>query len=206
MLRATAAALAVSLLACASFFAFGPELLRLDDGVPAEPADVAVALAGPADEDGKRIAAGAALVAAGKARFLLLPVRHRALEWPWFVRHYRIEAPLGEDRVIVGRREGPGDLGGYDLGGTFTEAVRTIEIMRRQRMRSAVVVSSDYHMRRARLAFERAGAAEAGIRLHFTPVGEGLPRGPLSWWRREGALGRVADEYLKLAGGYLFYR
>lgn len=206
MIRATAAALVLASIAAAAFFAGGPEFLRVDDGVPEEPADIVVALAGPADEDGKRIAAAAAFVRAEKARFLMLPVRHRALEWPWFVRHYRIAHALGEDRVIVGRREGPGDPGGYDLGGTFTEAVRTIEIMRRQRFRSAVVVSSGYHMRRAKLAFERAGGGASGIRFHFVPVEDDLPRGPLTWWRRKGAVGRIADEYLKLIGGYIFYR
>jgi hypothetical protein len=206
MIRATAAAFVLAVIAAAAFFLGGPEFLRVDDGVPAEPADLAVALAGPADEDGRRIAAGVAFVRAEKARFLVLPVRHRALEWPWFVRHYRIEAPLGEDRVIVGRREGPGDPGSYDLGGTFTEAVRAVEIMRRQGFRSAIVVSSGYHIRRAKLAFERAGAGAPGIRFHFVPVEDDHPRGPLTWWRREGAVARVADEYLKLAGGYLFYR
>jgi len=144
-------------------------------------------------------------VQAEEAGLLLLPVRHRALEWPWFVRKYRIRGPLPEDRVIIGREENSKSRSWPDPGGTFAEARKTIEIMRRHNLHSAVVVSSGYHMRRARLAFERASPDPALV-FYFHPVDVLDPEDSGPWWMNGGYALRVADEYIKLAGGYLFYR
>jgi hypothetical protein len=206
MIRVVVGASALVLAGCAAFFFYGPGFLCIDDGRPRSPADIVVALAGPAAEDGQRVITGVELVQDRLAGILVLPLRHRALEWSWFVKHYKINDPPGDDRVIVGRREGPGDLGHYEIGGTFTEAAKTVEIMRRHRYRSAVIVSSCYHLRRARLAFDRASNGDRNLNFHFYPVDDGMFEGPEAWWLKEGAALRVADEYLKLLGGYVFYR
>jgi uncharacterized SAM-binding protein YcdF (DUF218 family) len=122
------------------------------------------------------------------------------------VRHYRIRDPIGDDRVIVGRVQDPGEAAGYGVGGTFSEAVKTVEVMRRHRYRTAVIVSSGYHMRRARLAFERARQGDAQLSFHYYPVEDENAGSPEAWWLREGYFLRVADEYIKLIGGYVFYR
>jgi hypothetical protein len=188
-----------------AFLTWGHDYLCIEDERPAERADLVVALAGPPAEDRQRVQAGADLVKAGHASVMLLPVRHRALDWPWFVSHYQIRDPFPEGQVIVGHPDdGPPDSS-PELGGTFAEAVKTIEIMQRHHFRSAIVVSSCYHMRRARLAFERANDGASGLQFFFQPVdtqgADGMP-----WFLKGGYAMRVADEYIKLVGGYLFYR
>ena len=188
-----------------AFFIWGNDFLNIEPGLPMQRVDVAVVLAGPPEEDRERVLVAADLVQAEEAGILLLPVRHRALEWPWFVRKYRIRIPLPEDRVIIGRDEGPRNSPRLDLGGTFAEAKKTIEIMRQRDLRSAVVVSSGYHMRRARLAFERA-SHDSSLVFYFHPVDVLDPDDSGPWWMNGGYALKVADEYVKLAAGYLFYR
>jgi len=186
------------------FFIWGNDFLCSEPGLPAQRVDVAVVLAGPPDEDRERVLVAVDLVQAEEAGLLLLPVRHRALEWPWFVRKYRIRTPVPEDRVIIGREENSKSRSWLDPGGTFAEARKTIEIMRQHNLHSAVVVSSGYHMRRARLAFERA-SPDPGLVFYFHPVDVLDPEDSGPWWMNGGYALRVADEYIKLAGGYLFY-
>ena len=188
-----------------AFFIWGNDFLCIEQGLPAQRVDVAVALAGPPDEDRERVLVAVDLLQAEEADLLLLPVRHRALEWSWFVRKYRIRTPLPEDRVIIGREENSKGRSWPDPGGTFAEARKTIEIMRRHNLSSAVVVSSGYHMRRARLAFERANP-DLDLVFYFHPVDVLDPEDSGPWWMNGGYALRVADEYVKLAGGYLFYR
>lgn len=188
-----------------AFFIGGNDFLCAEPGQPAQRVDVAVVLAGPPDEDRERVLVAVDLVQAEEAGFLMLPVRHRALGWPWFVRQYRIRTPVPEDRVIIGREENSKSRSWPDPGGTFAEARKTIEIMRRHHLNSAVVVSSGYHMRRARLAFERANP-DLGLMFYFHPVDVLDPEDSGPWWMNGGYALRVADEYIKLAGGYLFYR
>ncbi len=192
--------------AAAAFFIWGNDFLCAED-VPAEDeADLVVALAGPPAEDGLRVAAGAELVRRNRARRLLLPLRHKALDWAWFVRHYKIPEPIGEDRVIVGRQEDYGRGVNASLGGTFAEAAKTVDIMSRHRLRSAVVISSCYHLRRARLAFKRAALQRPDLSFTFRAVDPPRPGDSALWWQDAGYALRVVDEYVKLIGGYLFYR
>lgn len=199
--------LSVALVAVtAAFFIWGHDFLCAEDVPAEEEADLVVALAGPPAEDGRRVTAGAELVRRNRGRRLLLPVRHRALDWPWFVRHYKIPDPIGEDRVIVGRQEDYARSVNASLGGTFAEAAKTVEIMQRHRLRSAVVISSCYHLRRARIAFRRAARERPDFSFTFLAVERPRPGEGKPWWRDAGYALRVADEYVKLIGGYLFYR
>ncbi len=204
--RRIAAAILVLAAGTAAFLTWGHDFLCFSETHTLQPMDLVVALAGPlGDEDRERVLTAADLVAADQAPRLLLPVRHRALEWPWFVRNYRIKAPLSEDRVIVGHMENSKSGNGIDLGGTFAEAKQTLEFMRKNHFRSAIIVSSCYHMRRARLAFERANQDPALV-FYFHPVDVLDPDDSGPWWRKWGYVAKVADEYIKLLGGYLFYR
>lgn len=187
-----------------AFFIWGNDFLSIEQGLPAQRVDVAVVLAGPPDEDRERVLVAVDLVQAEEAGLLLLPVRHRALEWAWFVRKYRIRGQVPEDRVIIGREENSKSRSWPDPGGTFAEARKTIEIMRQHHLHSAVVVSSGYHMRRARLAFERANR-NPELAFYFHPV-DAIDADEDPWWLNGGYALRVADEYVKLIAGYLFYR
>jgi hypothetical protein len=187
------------------FLVWGNDFLNIQPGLPGQRVDVAVVLAGPPEEDRERVLVAVDLVQAEEAGILVLPMRHRALEWPWFVRKYRIRTRLPADQVIIGHDEGLRGNSRPDLGGTFAEAKKTIEIMRRNDLRSAVVVSSGYHMRRARLAFERA-SQDPGLVFYFHPVDVLDPDDSRPWWMNGGYALKVADEYVKLVAGYLFYR
>jgi uncharacterized SAM-binding protein YcdF (DUF218 family) len=121
------------------------------------------------------------------------------------VRKYRIKAHLPEDRVLIGREESSKAEPWLDRGGTFAEARKTLEIMRQNGFRSAIVVSSNYHMRRARLAFERANQDPALV-FYFHPVDYRDPDDSDPWWWDGAYMTKVADEYLKLLAGYVFYR
>lgn len=188
----------------AAFLGWGREALNNRDFPLQEPFDLVVVLAGPLDEDGGRVAAGVALARSAENRFLLLPLRHRALTWPWFVRHYRIEPSLPEERVILGRPDDAKRGEAAGLGGTFAEARKTMALMQERGFRSAVVVTSGYHIRRARLAFERAGT-NPGLAFQFHAVVNAEEETGLFWWRDGRSVMRVADEYLKLAAGYFLY-
>lgn len=204
LVRAVKRLLVVVLVAAVAFLGWGRELLRNHDDPLREPFGLVVVLAGPLDEDGGRVAAGVALARASDDCLLLLPLRHRALTWPWFVRHYRIEDPLPGARVILGRPEEPRGEG-TDMGGTFAEARKTIAVMRERGIPSAVVVTSGYHIRRARLAFARAGTApHPTFQFHAVDGGEGAAG--RWWWLDPKSVMRVVDEYLKLAAGYVIYR
>jgi uncharacterized SAM-binding protein YcdF (DUF218 family) len=187
------------------FGVWGNDFLCVEPGLPVHRVDVAVALAGPPDEDRERLMVAVDLVRSNEAGLLLLPVRHRALDWPWFVRQYRIRTPVTEEQVIIGRNDTSKTRSWLDPGGTFAEAKKTIEIMRRRDLRSAVVVSSAYHTRRVALAFERANS-DPGVLFYFHPVDVRDPDTSEPWWMNGTYALRVADEYIKLAGGYLFYR
>jgi len=188
----------------ASFLVWGNDFLSMPPGPLVDKADLAVVLAGAPPEDRERVLVAADLVQADEARVLLLPVRHRALEWPWFVQKYRIKAHLSEGRVLIGREESPRSVSWLDLGGTFAEARKTLEVMQQNNFRSAIIVSSGYHMRRARLAFERANHDPALV-FYFHPVDYRDPEDSDPWWWDGAYVMKVADEYIKLLAGYLFY-
>jgi uncharacterized SAM-binding protein YcdF (DUF218 family) len=189
----------------AGFLVWGNDFLCMETGQVLGKADLAVVLAGAQPEDRERVLVAVDLVQAEEARVLLLPMRHRALEWSWFVRKYRIKAHLPEDRVLIGREESSKAEPWLDRGGTFAEARKTLEIMRQNGFRSAIVVSSNYHMRRARLAFERANQDPALV-FYFHPVDYRDPDDSDPWWWDGAYMTKVADEYLKLLAGYVFYR
>ncbi len=206
MLHRAVMGLLVLLVVCvAAFLGWGREALSNRDFPLQEPFELVVVLAGPLDEDGHRVAAGVALALSWENRFLLLPLRHRALTWPWFVRHYRIEPSLPEERVILGRPEDSKRSETAGLGGTFAEARKTMAVMQERGFRSAVIVTSGYHIRRARLAFERAGTnPELAFQFHAAANDE--EGTGVFWWLDGRSVMRVADEYLKLAAGYVFYK
>jgi uncharacterized SAM-binding protein YcdF (DUF218 family) len=190
------------LLVVVVFLIWGERFLWVGDHSDGQRADVVVVLAGGPEEDPERVQAGAAMVEDGIAKFLLLPLRHKSLEWSWFVQNYGIREAVRRERVIIGR-EASTDDSIMHLGGTFAEARKTIEIMGQHRFSSAIVVTSGYHLRRARLAFERV-SRDATLVFYYHPVPATLAKTG-SWWADGGYLLRVLDEYRKLVAAYFVY-
>ncbi len=205
MVRWLVGSVGLALAGLVGFLSWGNDFLSMEPGQIGEKADLAVVLAGAPPEDRERVLVAVDLVQAEEARMLLLPVRHRAIDWPWFVRRYRIKAHLLEDRVLIGREDGAKPESWPDLGGTFAEARKTLEIMRQHQFSSAIIVSSNYHMRRARLAFERA-SQDPSLVFYFHPVDYRDPEDSDPWWWDGAYVTKVLDEYVKLLAGYLFYR
>lgn len=74
------------------------------------------------------------------------------------------------------------------------QAVRRLALGRG--LKSLIIVSTNYHMRRASWTFRRAFEGQ-GVRLLFSPA-PGSRFDPKGWWRRESDLMALNSEYLKL--------
>lgn len=165
--------------------------------------DAVVVLAGRLEEDMMRLREGVSLLEDGRADLLILPLRHKALKWSWLVKNYKIDTNLTEGRIIIGKGEKVDDRLYEKWGGTYTEAQETIRIMWQQHMTSAIIVSSPYHMRRARMAFERA---KTGFPFQFfyhsvqRKVHQEVP-----WWLNKDRFMKVLLEYLKVVAAFFVY-
>jgi uncharacterized SAM-binding protein YcdF (DUF218 family) len=90
------------------------------------------------------------------------------------------------------------------VSSTRDEAARLREYATTRRLRSILVVTSAYQVRRARWTFNQIFAG-SGVVVSFSsvPPGDQTPR-PLTWWLHRGGWRMVAGEYVKLA--YYFIR
>ena len=79
---------------------------------------------------------------------------------------------------------------------TYDEACFTQNEMLKKGFKSAILVSSPYHMRRVRMIFEKI-YKRSGISLYYSPVEESAFQVE-KWWTREGELVTVINEYIKL--------
>ncbi|MBE7414505.1 MAG: YdcF family protein [Deltaproteobacteria bacterium] len=79
---------------------------------------------------------------------------------------------------------------------TYGEAAAVRAFIEAKGMRSIVVVSSPYHMRRVSLVFRKVFRG-SGIEMSFSPA-KGFDEGLAGWWRQEGLVAAVFGEYVKL--------
>ena len=123
-------------------------------------------------EDRERIMTGIEVFRNHHARYLILPIRDKGVDWPTIRRLYHIsEAEISPDNIIIGRVVRSDRRILEHFGGTYLEALKTKEIISSRGVESLVVVSSGYHMRRTRLAFARNGLA-GEYRIHYHPARE----------------------------------
>lgn len=156
------------------------------------------------NDDPQRLAEGIKLFAEKEPAYLMLPLRHPSFKWSWIKRYYHIGYDVPKERVIIGKmKKDEGSLN-EDLGGTYTEAVLAIRLMEEKQLRTATVVTSAYHIRRARLAFERALGGNA-LTFCFHAVRK-MGTGSNLWWTDGSYLLRVLKEYKKLIGAVFMYR
>lgn len=84
---------------------------------------------------------------------------------------------------------------------TKDNAVFSIELMRIYKLESAIIVSSNYHMRRVKNNFE---CENKNIKLDFIySSSRNNSYNPNSWWSRRDDLEITINEYLKILGNYV---
>ncbi len=185
------------------FLLFGEQFLRINDDDDKRKTDAVVVLAGVPFEDRQRILEGARLYQQGRGRYIILPLRHPTFKWSWVVTNYELENSIPETHIIVGRRTAADKPEITQFGGTYVEARNTVRLMREHQLKSAIIVSSAYHMRRTRIAFEQVHP-NSHLQFYFHPVDRPLnPESP--WWRDGKYFRRVLGEYKKLLAAYFIY-
>ncbi|WP_188687879.1 YdcF family protein [Pullulanibacillus camelliae] len=86
---------------------------------------------------------------------------------------------------------------------TYGNAVYTEKMMKKHGFKSAIVVSSSYHMRRSHYIFQKLYKG-SGIALHYK--GAKTPHyNPTWWWTTEAGWKNTISEYIKLVGYIVLY-
>jgi hypothetical protein len=181
----------------------GERFLRVADKNIPRIVDAVVVLAGSPDEDRRRVLEGAAYYHQGRTRFIILPTRHHTLTWSWVMRHYKIDPVIPETSVIIGTYDQKDHKLLNQYGGTYIEAQKTMLIMLKYKIKTAVIVSSDYHMRRAKMAFEKA-RQNSSQKFFYHPV---LTKyaSDKPWWMITEYRQRILREYKKLLAAMFIY-
>ena len=91
---------------------------------------------------------------------------------------------------------------GWNNGGTWDQAINALKIVKENDFRSAIVVTSNYHTRRAILAFYKV-FKNTGLKILISPCLRGsLVSG--QWWKSREHIETVFLEYVKLFYYFLF--
>jgi len=161
-------------------------------GDPLRPSDAAIAISGDGRE---RVRTASALVTEGDARWLILSgappgQRGAAAELVRYAREYQI----ADARMLV------------DASATSTveNAYGSARVMRTHGLRTAIVVTSPYHMRRTIIVF-RAIFQPQGLAVRAFPARDSFFE-VREWWTRRRDRELVLREYAKLAGYLMGFR
>lgn len=175
---------AVLALFVAVFFSAG-HLLVLDE--PPQQADVIVVLAG---DRGSRTAHGAALFHAGYAPYLIVSggQTYHTTTSAVLMRDHAVELGVPAATVLPEDR----------ADSTYENAVFTRELMEQHSFTSALVVSSNYHMRRVKFTFERE-FRDSGIDLTYSAAAD-PDFDPARWWTNNKSIMYTFTEYVKFIG------
>jgi uncharacterized SAM-binding protein YcdF (DUF218 family) len=185
------------------FLINGEKFLCVNDDAPSVTTDAVVILAGNSREDVMRVREGIELFRKGKVSYLIFPSRHRVFTWSWVAKNYRIPYKIPEYKVFIGTDSPKDQRITSNYGGTYNEALKTVAIMQKHQLTSAIIVSSCYHMRRVKLAFESV-RADGNPTFVYHPV-ENLNESNRFWWIDTDYLIKVLDEYKKLMAAYFIY-
>ena len=183
-----------------AFLWFGERFLRVSTDRRDLLTDAVVVMAGSPSEDKNRIETAIRLVRERNARYLVLPMRHPTFRWSWAVNTYRLQSAIPKSRILIGRstEADKTDLATY--GGTFVEARKAAALLKSRNLMSAVVVSSAYHMRRSKIAFDQM-ILDPPVQFYYHPVGESDPL----WWTHRKKFRRTLREYQKLLAAVFLY-
>ncbi|MCD7034614.1 YdcF family protein [Metabacillus sp. GX 13764] len=164
------------LLALAVFAVFSRQLLVINEK-PVK-SDVIMILSG----DGGRLEKGMELYKEGYAKYVML------------------STPLGLE--VSSKQQLQKDISPENLlfeqkaTSTYTNAVYTKQLAEKYGFKSAIVVTSDYHMRRSKLAYDRV-YKNSGIRLTYVSA---LYNSPVPWYKNPREVSHTVSEYIRLTG------
>ena len=152
-------------------------------------ADVIVILGGGESD---RVRCGVELYQKGYGkRMIVTGTKHEfpgfVTTWPQLARREAVSLGVPEDAIILEERP----------TSTYEDAKYVMEDMIDNEFKSAIVVSSAHHTRRARMIFRKVFEDRKDISLQFSYPEDGkfqIHR----WWTREAELIGVVNEYCKL--------
>lgn len=88
----------------------------------------------------------------------------------------------------------------YDSRSTLASAQYSLKLMEEKDLDSALVVTSDYHMRRTKLNYDRAFD---GSGIELTYIATDTRYRSLFWWTDKYSIGVTSSEYIKLVGNFV---
>ncbi|MFS0839065.1 YdcF family protein [Paenibacillus sp. 1P03SA] len=152
--------------------------------------DVILVLSG---DRGDRTEKGAELYKNGVAPFLMFSGGevYRNSKMAGLMKDHAMELGVPEQAIVLEDR----------ADSTYENAVFSKKVIGEHGFKSVTVVSSDFHMRRVKLLFDRV-FKDSGIRLHYVAAPD-KNFTPLKWWGNNKSLMVTFTEYLKLTG-YFF--
>jgi uncharacterized SAM-binding protein YcdF (DUF218 family) len=158
------------------------------------PSDVIVMLGGGGPE---RVWNGVKLYKSGYSKHIIVTgMENRfpglTITWPQLARKEAMSLGVSEQAIILEERP----------TSTYEDAVYVKEDMLSRGFKSAIIVTSPHHTRRAKMIFKKVFKDQKEISLKFTPV-DGGDFQVKKWWTQEGELIGVVNEYCKLVL-YLF--
>jgi len=152
-------------------------------------ADVIAVLGGGGPE---RVRHGVKLYQSGYGtRIILTGMEHKlpglTTTWPKLAMQEAVSLGVPENAIILEER----------ATSTYEDAKYVKEDMLDRNLKSAIIVSSPYHMRRARMMFRKMFEDQKDISLKFSAAEDSNFR-IHKWWTRERELIAVNNEYCKL--------
>ncbi|HET9406847.1 MAG TPA: YdcF family protein [Candidatus Sulfotelmatobacter sp.] len=186
-------AIAIVILAIGCLLVWGDALLIAREAAPPH-AEALVVLQGSIVGEKSRIAGAVELLQRETASHLLLSVPKESF-WGQSippVAHAYLERNYGSDvasRVVFCETDA-------SVNSTQQEAQALDGCIREQHWQSVVIVTSNYHTRRARLLWRRTTHNEPN--LHLSVYGVADPEYQLPWWRHRQAAKIWVMEFLKL--------
>ena len=93
---------------------------------------------------------------------------------------------------------------GWNTNGTWDNAINSLKIVKENSFKSAIVITSNYHTRRARFAFNKVfNNKNKGVRILISAC-PGGSFSPGHWWKSRKLTESVFLEYTKLIYYLLF--
>lgn len=151
-------------------------------------ADVIIVLSG----GGGRVEKGAELYVQKYAPYLLLSNASETGNYPRDMQETALSLNIPQNAILTETQ----------ALSTIQNAELTLTIMKQQGFTSAIVVSSDFHMRRVKVLFDKE-YKNSGIKLTYIGADSGY--NAKWWWRDPYSRETTINEYIKMVGNAFGY-